>query len=187
MDVEALVQAVKSGDNECYRDLVRQHRVAVRAFIAAYCPNWETVDDLSQQTFIWAYEHLDEYTPGTNFKAWLKAIARNKLLAELEVKRRHSGRHQKYTDFVQTTGVKEELEEVNVDAPDLSEKLNGCVEKLPPDMRELLDLRYKEDVATRDLATKLNKSESVLKGILFRIRQMLKRCVERQDDLPVRG
>lgn len=187
MEVEALVQAVKAGDNECYGELVRQFRVTVRAFIASYCPNWEAVDDLSQQTFIWAYEHLDEYTPGTNFKAWLKAIARNKLLAELEVKKRHSGRYRKYADFVQVTSVKQELEEVKVDEPDLSEKLTGCVEKLSPDLRELLDLRYREDIALRDLAIKVNKPENVLKGMLFRVRQVLKRCVERQGNLPVQG
>src|SRR5262245_14067074 len=115
METDALVKAVKAGDVEKYGELVRQHQAAVRAFIATYCPNWETVDEVAQQTFIWAYEHFDEFTPGTRFIAWLKAIARNKLMAELEVKRRDSGRRQKYVDYVQTVSAQEELKEAEAE------------------------------------------------------------------------
>src|SRR5688572_598599 len=109
-DTDTLVKAVKAGDLDKYGELVRQHQASVRAFIATYCPNWEIVDDIAQQTFIWAFEHFSEYTPGTRFPAWLKAIARNKLLAELEVQRRDSGRRRKYVDFVQTSSAQAELE-----------------------------------------------------------------------------
>ncbi|HYG74532.1 MAG TPA: sigma-70 family RNA polymerase sigma factor [Planctomycetota bacterium] len=183
---DALVEAVKAGDVEQYGELVRQHQAAVRAFIATYCPNWETVDDLAQQTFIWAYEHFDEYTPGTRFSAWLKAIARNKILAELEEKKRDSGRRQKYVDFVQAVSGQCEVKEAEPeDEQDLSSALRQCMEKLPSDLRELLKERYQDDVAVRELAQRVKKTEAALKVTLFRIRQMLKRCVEQHQKFPV--
>ena len=186
METDALVQAVKAGDVEKYGELVRQHQAAVRAFIATYCPNWETVDDVAQQTFIWAYEHFDEFTPGTRFPAWLKAIARNKLMAELEVQRRDSGRRQKYVDYVQTVSAQEELREAEAgEESGLSTVLKSCVEKLPGDMKQLMKQRYQDDVTVRELAQQVRKTETALKVTLFRIRQMLKRCVEQQQKFPV--
>lgn len=186
MDTHQLVQAVKAGDVEKYGELVRQHQAAVRAFIATYCPNWETVDDIAQQTFIWAYEHFDEFTPGTRFQAWLKAIARNKLMAELEVQRRDSGRRQKYVDYVQTVSAHEELRDAEPsDESGLAAVLGACIDKLPGDMRQLMTRRYQENVAVRELAQQVKKTETALKVTLFRIRQMLKKCVEQQQKFPV--
>ena len=186
MDTDILVKAVNAGDVERYGELVHLHQANLRAFIATYCPNWEIVDDVAQQTFIWAYEHFDEYTPGTRFQAWLKAIARNKLLAELKVQRRDSGRLQKYQDFVQTVSSQTELEQSEPgEETGLAEVLRACVEKLPTDLRHLLSQRYEKDVAIRDLAQQANKTETALKVTLFRLRQMLKRCVEQQQKFPV--
>ena len=142
MDTDALVKAVKAGDVEQYGELVRQHQAAIRAFVATYCPNWETVDDIAQQTFIWAFEHFDEFVPGTRFQSWLKAIARNKLLAELEVQRRDSGRRKKYVDFVQFSSARAELEESEPEAKSgLASVLQTCLDQLPADMRQLLNQR----------------------------------------------
>jgi RNA polymerase sigma-70 factor (ECF subfamily) len=184
-DCDALVLAVRAGNADAYDEIVRLHQVALRAFLATYCPNWEIVDDLAQQTFMWAYEHLDEYTPGTRFQSWLKAIARNTLLAELKSKQRHSGRYRKYAEFVVTTSEQTELEKVDVEEDGLPAVLGQCLQKLPDDARQLLKWRYQDDIATRELAEKVQKSETALRGSLFRIRQMLKRCVEQQGKLSV--
>ncbi len=186
MDTDSLVKAIRAGDVEQYGELVRQHQAAIRAFIATYCPNWEQVDDIAQQTFIWAYEHFDEFTPGTRFQSWLKAIARNKLLAELEVQRRDSGRRKKYVDFVQFSSARAELEETEPEEKTgLATVLQTCLDQLPTDMRQLLNQRYEHDIAIRELAQKLNKTETALKVTLFRVRQMLKRCVEKKESFPV--
>ena len=186
MDTDSLVQAVKDGNVERYGEIVREHQAMVRAFIATYCPNWEAVDDLAQQTFIWAYEHINEYTPGTRFQAWLKAIARNKVMAELEVQRRDSGRRQKYVEFVQTASSQAEMPDAAAgDGEELAAALSTCLEKLPDQSRRLLSQRYQQDVAIRELAQQANKSETALKVTLFRIRQMLKRCVEQERKFPV--
>jgi RNA polymerase sigma-70 factor, ECF subfamily len=186
IDTDALVQAVRAGDLEKYGLLVREHQAAVRAFVATYCPNREQIDEVAQQTFIWAYEHLADYQTGTRFLAWLKAIARNKLLAELEVQRRESDNRSRYCEFLQATSAHEELSrDESPDESGLAEALRGCVDKLPEDLRSLLNRRYKEDVPVRTLAEKVKKTETALKVTLFRIRQMLKRCVEERHQFPV--
>jgi len=185
-DTDALVDAVRKGDLAQYGQLVRSHQAAVRAYVATYCPNWEQVDEIAQQTFIWAYEHLDEYRPGTRFPAWLKAIARNKLLAELEVRRRESVNRSKYAEYLQATSAHEELSRADAsDENSLAVALRACMEKLPDDLRSLLNRRYQENVPLKVLAAQVKKTETALKVTLFRIRQMLKRCVEEQHQFPV--
>lgn len=183
-DCDALVLSVRAGNVDAYDEIVRQHQVALRAFLATYCPNWEVVDDLAQLTFLWAYEHLHEYKAGTSFQSWLKAIARNTLLAELKTKQRHSGRYRKYVDFVVNTAEQAELEKPIVE-DDLPSVLGECLQKLPEDARQLLQWRYQDDLATRELAEKVHKTETALRGTLFRIRQMLKRCVEQHGKLHI--
>jgi RNA polymerase sigma-70 factor, ECF subfamily len=185
LDCDALVEAVKAGKADAYDEIVRQHQVAVRAFLATYCPNWEIVDDLAQQTFMWAYEHLNEYRTGTKFQAWLKAIARNTLLAELKSRKRHSGRYRKFVEFVVTTSEQVELEKADVEEDGVQSVVSQCLAKLPEDARQLLRWRYEDDIATRELAEKVNKTETALRGTLFRLRRLLKRCIESQgkDDV----
>ena len=109
MDTEYLIERARSGDVESYGKIVTESQGRLRAFIAAYCPQQSQVDEVAQRAFIWAYEHLDEYEPGTRFYNWLKAIARNVLLSELEAQRREAGNRKRYLAHLQATACHDAL------------------------------------------------------------------------------
>lgn len=50
---------------------------ALRAFTVSLTRNSVEADDLAQETLLKALAHIDQFTPGTNLKAWLFTIARN--------------------------------------------------------------------------------------------------------------
>jgi len=108
MRLEDLIAKVKSGDVASYGPVVAEFQGRLRAFIATFCPDRSEVDEVAQRTFIWAYEHLGEYEVGTRFYSWLKAIARNMLLAELEARRRQVS-NQRYLAYLQVTACREDL------------------------------------------------------------------------------
>src|SRR5260221_3816463 len=85
-DLDDLVDRARRGDRDGFSQLIQACHVPVRALLAALVHDRDEADDLAQQTFVFAYEHLREYQIGTRFLAWLKAIARN--LAMDYVKRR---------------------------------------------------------------------------------------------------
>lgn len=181
VDIDAAVRQVREGRLEAYDEVVRAHQAELRAFIAAYCPEASQVDELAQRTFVWAYEHLAEYALGTRFHAWLKSIARNLLLAELEQLQREARQKQKYLRHLQALHAQQALAE---DDGRLAERLRGCVEALPEHARTLLRERYEKRTPLETLARESGRDLAALKSALFRLRQALRRCVERKQVAP---
>jgi len=75
---DQIIRQVLAGDRECFRSLVTGHQSAVCATIRALragCDDWE---DLAQEVFLKAYQHLGQFDPGKgSLRTWLLAIARN--------------------------------------------------------------------------------------------------------------
>jgi len=179
MDFEDLIRKARSGDVESYGPIVTESQGRLRAFIAAYCPDRNQVDEVAQRAFIWAYEHLDEYEPGTRFYSWLKAIARNMLLSELEAQRREAGNQRRYLAHLQATACHEALaREASHQRADLVQALQACLEELRAEPRRLIRRRYEKPEPIAAIARDLKRSEAGLKVTLFRIRQALRKCVE---------
>ena len=179
MDLEGQIGKASSGDPDSYGPIVAEFQGRLRAFVAAFCPDRNQVDEVAQRTFIWAYEHLGEYRPGTRFYSWLKAIARNMLLAELEAQRREARNQRRHLAHLQATACRDRL---GTDAADRRldqvEALQACLEKLPAKARRLIRLRYEKPAPIAVIARDLKRSEGGVKVTLFRIRQALRKCVE---------
>jgi RNA polymerase sigma factor (sigma-70 family) len=56
--------------------------------------------------------------------------------------------------------------------------LRDCVEELPPPMKELLALKYREELPTEEIASRLQRTQTWVWQVLFRLRQQLRECVE---------
>lgn len=61
-------------------DDVLQHIPALRAYSRALCKNVPDAEDLIQETLLRAIEHAHQYRPGTNMRAWLFTIMRNRFM-----------------------------------------------------------------------------------------------------------
>lgn len=61
-------------------DDVLQYIPALRAYSRALCRNVPDAEDLVQETLLRAIEHVHQYQPGTNMRAWLFTIMRNRFL-----------------------------------------------------------------------------------------------------------
>jgi RNA polymerase sigma-70 factor (ECF subfamily) len=179
MDLEDLIRKARFGDVESYGPIVTELQGRLRAFIAAFCPDRDQVDEVAQRTFIWAYEHLGDYKPGTRFYAWLKAIAGKMLLAELEVQRREARNQRRHLAHLEATACREHLAtEANDRRLELAEALQICLDKLPAKQRQLIRRRYEEPEPVAAIARDIKRSEGGVKVTLFRIRQALRKCIE---------
>jgi len=79
-----LVAAVQTGDIQAFEPLVERHLEAIHAFVALKLPVPHLVDELTHETFVFAFNRIMAFTPGTGFRGWLRAIAANKVRAEIE-------------------------------------------------------------------------------------------------------
>ena len=84
-----VIQKVLKGDRDAYRAIVKEYGSVVRACLAAHLSSTDTVEDLAQETFVAAYEHLREFKLDQDFGPWIKGIARNKMLMHLRRQYQH--------------------------------------------------------------------------------------------------
>ena len=179
MHIDEAITKAKEGDTECYGAVVRKYQGRLRAFAASFCPDSDRVDEVAQRTFVWAYEHLGEYEPGTRFWAWLKAVGRNMLLSELEMQKREAKQRRRYIDYLQAARSRDELTAgAHESRPEMAAALRVCVDELAEHSQKLIRRRYETDQSIRDISRELGRKEGAVKTALFRIRQALRRCVE---------
>ena len=75
---EALVHRVRSGEREVFGVLVDRYKRGIANFIGATVRNSSETADLSQETFLRAYAHLNTFNPQLGkFSTWIYQIARN--------------------------------------------------------------------------------------------------------------
>jgi len=71
----ALVLRARAGSADAFGRLVQMHQQALRAFLRRLCGNAADADDLAQETFVFAWEHIGRFDPARSFRPWLFGIA----------------------------------------------------------------------------------------------------------------
>jgi len=95
-EIDRHIHRVRAGEADAFEPVVRAYEWPIRAFVISRCPPAGDADDVAQNTFITAFRRIGEYEPGTDFKAWMFAIARYELLAEQTRLRRKADYHSRY-------------------------------------------------------------------------------------------
>ena len=83
-----LVAAARAGDPEAFGELDRRHRPSVRQAVEHLVHDPDLADDLTQETFIKAYEALDGFRPDARFAPWILQIANRVALDHLKKEQR---------------------------------------------------------------------------------------------------
>ena len=130
-----------------------QHRPALARFLVATVGPHEA-DDCLQETLIAALRAYPRLREGSNVRAWLFAIARNKALDE------HRSRVRRPVPVAEA----ERGSVATADEPD--EELWAAVRELPPKQRAAVVLRFVNDLPHRDIARVLDCSEAAARRSL---------------------
>ena len=178
MTVNPAVERVLAGDREAFRGIVEDYGPCVRAFIAAHLPDPHVIDDLSQETFIAAFESLPTFDPAGNLRAWLKGIAQNKVLMHLREVRQHGSAMEQLQARV-AENVSGDLGRcAGADDAGLLDRLRACLKKLPRDLQEMISARYSVRESVQSIADRHAKSVAAVSSLLFRGRRLLQACVK---------
>jgi RNA polymerase sigma-70 factor, ECF subfamily len=179
--LEEAIRRVREGDPAGFEAVVRALEWPVRTWIVAHCPPGGDPDDVAQRTFIEAFKKIASYAAGTDFRAWLFAIARYQLMAEQTRLRRTADYHRRYAphalaeelerraDAAQSAGRSEQLDQ-----------LRDCLGGLNPQAREILGQRYREGMSLEEISRRSGRSVGALKKYLFTLRAKLHECIARK-------
>ncbi len=157
--------------------LISSHQPALLAYILILHPNHNDAQDILQETNVVLWQKMDDFQPGSNFKAWSFRVAYLQTLAFFGRKKRGNmlGLSPELLATIanQTTPMMDDFEERH-------RALRKCLDKLPEDDRMILLSHYQSDKPLAELSEQVGRSVGALKQVLSRIRRALRRCVELQ-------
>jgi RNA polymerase sigma-70 factor, ECF subfamily len=153
------------------------HQTAMLAYIRSLSPGNSGARDLLQEVNITLWQKRDSFELGTNFKAWAFQTIRYHMLNH---RRRMASNGWLVFDDDLIERMSPDLETI----PDQLEQrhlaLKRCLLKLRPQDRELLHHRYATSSSLNKYAVATKRSTGTLKALLFNLRNVLRRCIERQ-------
>lgn len=170
---------VLRGQPDAFLVIVRSYGPGLRTYLSSQLFHLDDVDDLAQETFIAAYRSLNTFRRSEDFGAWLRGIARNKLLRFFEQTNRRSSRMEAFRNEAASL-LHAELEESAAGAK--SEQLQAmlsCIAKLPERIRHVVRALLDGSKAT-GLADELKTSTGAIYQLQYRALGMLRECITRQ-------
>lgn len=168
----SLVLGLRDGDSQAGGLLDQLYRQPIQRFCYGYLRGEAEAEDAVQEIF---YKVLRSELVPDDFRAWLYKIARNHCLNMIRDRGRRKDAHGLPDRSLAGAVSKGPLSRFAA-AEDL-ERLGAVLEKLPENYREVLRLRYAEDLSRRQVAEILDLPESVVKSRLFEGMKMLRERV----------
>src|SRR5262249_27584871 len=126
-DVGIILDEVARGRTDRFGAIVREYALPLRSYLASQVHHLDDVDDLAQDVFLAALAGLPTFRRGDDFGAWLRGIARNKLLVYFRSQSRRNHALQRFRDEVAPL-IEEDLEHAAAsDRAETIERLLRCV------------------------------------------------------------
>lgn len=186
LDESALVAQSRQGDAEAYGQLVRRYQNKIFRLAQHITQNREDAEDVLQETFLKAHEHLDQFQGNSKFYTWIVRIAVNQALMKL--RRRKSDKSVSLDETIDTgedTMVREvaawdENPEERLSRTEVGEILDTAIQSLETPYRSVFVLRDIEELSTEETAEALGLSVPAVKSRLLRARLQLREKLTRQ-------
>jgi RNA polymerase sigma-70 factor, ECF subfamily len=177
-EVDEAIRCILAGDKNAFAVVIQAYHVQIRAMIGAQLADKHNADDIAQQTFVFAFQNIEQYQIGTNCLAWLKAIARNKVMTHI---RKCSQKNKHLQSFRKQNILNISTEMVNQEEFERRlQVLGDCVEKLPEKQRDFLKRVNGRDTTLEDLAEAMGRTGSAVRKQASRLYASLRDCISRK-------
>jgi RNA polymerase sigma-70 factor (ECF subfamily) len=169
-DRELAIRAQR-GDAEAYGDLVQAYQNSVFNVCNRLLGERREAEELTQETFIRAYQRLKLFDPGRPFGPWIRRVAANLCLNHLQTRPEEGDP----LDDERDEAISEELgnPESRRERAEINETVRKALMTLPLRYRAVVELRHFEELSYAEIGEALKIPLSDVKSYLFRARRML--------------
>ena len=161
-----IIQRILRGETALYEYFLNQHGQQVFSLIARIICNQEDAEELTQDVFLKAFQHLSSFKAESSFSTWIYSIAYNTAIS--------ATRKKKFDTFAMDETLNDESEEMII-------RLNRAIEKLNSDERALITLFYYEEKSLNETALILGLTESNAKVKLHRVRKKIYVLIKQEE------
>ncbi len=164
-----------AGDEESFRVLVRAYLKPIYSFVYRYVGSAQDAEDVTQEVFVKVWKNLDSFDQQRSFKTWIFTIAKNASIDFLKKSRSASGGKKTvpFSQFENNAG-ENSLTSTLTDSTPLPDELmerasvaqilSSAMEKLSPQYRMVLFLRYNDHFTFREIAQSLEEPLHTVKS-----------------------
>lgn len=168
------IERAKQGDGGAFGALYDAYAPAIYRFIALKVTTRQEAEDLTHEVFLSAWQKLPRFKEqGFPFTSWLYKIARNRVIDYYRTKKTPISIDDEESGFDDIADGSPLVE----DATDLHfsiEAVKGALLQLPPDQREVIELRFLAELSPIEIAQIVGKREGTVRIIQFRALKKLK-------------
>lgn len=186
---DELVERILAGDDDAFEVLVKRHSRAIFDISGRFFRQRDIREDITQETFIKAYQRLHTYRCGASFRRWLMRVSINTCYDELRrLRRRQEFNLADITDneaaWLEEAFSKPAMElfeekQRSEQAAALAERL---LQTLPPKDVMIVLLYERDGLSTAEIAELTGWSRSKVKVRLFRARRTLDKRIRSMVD-----
>jgi len=165
---EDLARQTQAGSMGAFEEIVSRYERRIYAFVSQSCRNGMDATEITQETFVKAFQAIEQFDPQRSFAAWLFTIARRKCVDHFHA-----------TPITTDDNCIPELSDIDDPAEILASRderqhlWNLARRILPEPQFQALWLRYVEDLSIAEVARVLRRPQTYIKVLLFRGRKTL--------------
>jgi RNA polymerase sigma-70 factor (ECF subfamily) len=178
---EELARETQAGSLVAFEELVYRYEHRIYAFVFQYCHNDADARDVTQDSFVRAYQAIGRFVPRGTFGSWLFTIARRKCIDHYRTTLRTT------TDEAVPEMPDHDDPSVMLSREEERQHLWALARKcLREPQFQALWLRYAEGMSVEGVARVLRKTQTHVKVLLFRARESLRRELKaaQKPDVP---
>ena len=168
--------------------LIRRYNQRLYRVARAIMRDDDEAEDIMQDAYVRAYEHLGQFKGNASFATWLTRIAVHEALARLRKRKRGASLEDEIGDGDQDERMtaNDRTAEQRTFDHELRPLIEAAIDGLPAAFRAVFVLRAVEEMSTTEVATALGIPEDRVKTRLHRARGLLQRAIESAVDVGAR-
>lgn len=177
---EQLVERVVAGETELFERIMRRNNQRLYRALRAILRNEQEVEDVLQETYLRAFQHLASFENRAQLSTWLVRIAVHEAFARL---RRAARQMPLDPDRLEESEATDEHPETQAFQTELRQHLERAVDELPAAFRTVFVLRQVEGMSVAETAACLEIPTETVKTRLFRARRLLQEQLMSEWDI----
>jgi len=178
---EQLARQAQKGCAEAFEELVRRYQVPLVRFLARF--GGGEAEDLTQDTFVRAYQNLHRYRDDWKFATWLFTIARR--ISLNRSRRRRPAADSEAVEAAESSAASPS--EIASEADERRQLWQLASEVLSVPQMATLWLYYVEEMPVKDVAQVMGRTRVAVKTMLFRARKKLVPLLDVEEDTLAAG
>lgn len=182
MNEAEIIQKLREGDEQAFRQLVEKHRQLVVNTCFGLVHNLEDAEDIAQDVFIEVFRSVDKFRSDSKISTWLYRIAVNRSLNFIRDNKRRkwmqsvedvlSLKNERINNLLSGKAVSPDIEMENSERAAL---LHKTIDSLPENQRVAFTLSKYEDLSYKEIAAVMETSVSSVESLIHRAKKNLQK------------